>query len=402
MNPKQPKALAQECADYATSLRSTINVVKLEGREPPISFLRAAELFERAAARIAELEARMEVDARHPYDGIDCRDATIAELQAGYDAARLEIASLQARVQQLGQLARDVNSRRVMELEAQLAAVGAECPSCGAASEVAGFVCVDCYYAEQKTGELSTDYVQGFAHGQATLAPPQPAAARVATDSDDALMAREMYESQDDSLLLCASDLQHSAIYDNHIEMQSCIRAVADRITALASVIAGVERAALAAPAPPDAPVEAHQLHGDAKLAHDQCRAVVSLASSVAEVYAARAAIVEHDNSLADLIGYASAAAMEWLGDEMNAMDAATEEDEWIDPIFDAAQERWPQPSAALPDAREKLRTDVARAIWEVMREYEDSCDLALEDLGSSHQVWFCADAAIAAKQGGA
>lgn len=75
------------------------------------------------------------------------------------------------------------------------------------------------------------------------------AAARVATDSDDALMAREVHESQDDSLLLCASDLQHSAIYDNHIEMQSCIRAVADRITALASVIEGVERAALAAPA---------------------------------------------------------------------------------------------------------------------------------------------------------
>ena len=71
------------------------------------------------------------------------------------------------------------------------------------------------------------------------------------TTSDDAFIAREFYESQDDSLLLCASDLQHSAIYDNHIEMQSCIRAVADRITALASVIEGVERAALAAPAQP-------------------------------------------------------------------------------------------------------------------------------------------------------
>lgn len=53
-------------------------------------------------------------------------------------------------------------------------------------------------------------------------------------------------------------------------------------------------------------------------------------------------------------------------------------------------------------DAREKLHTDVARAIWEVMREYEDSCDLELEDVPSNHQVWFCADAAIAAKQGGA
>ena len=127
--------------------------------------------------RIADLEARLEVDARHAYDGIACRDATIAELQAGYDAARLEIeslqkaatdrhalqatgahpapcaryceaqafhierrnlhaenerlrtcnkdaqheiANLQERVQQLGQLARDVNSRRVTELEAQL------------------------------------------------------------------------------------------------------------------------------------------------------------------------------------------------------------------------------------------------------------------------------------------
>ncbi len=51
------------------------------------------------AARIAELEARLEVDARHPYDGIACRDATIAELQAGYDAARLEIASLHAQLE---------------------------------------------------------------------------------------------------------------------------------------------------------------------------------------------------------------------------------------------------------------------------------------------------------------
>lgn len=49
----------------------------------------------------------------------------IETLRTGYDAARLEIASLRERVQMLGQLARDVNSRRVTELEAQLAAVGA-------------------------------------------------------------------------------------------------------------------------------------------------------------------------------------------------------------------------------------------------------------------------------------
>lgn len=51
--------------------------------------------------------------------------AEIETLRAGYDAALDEIASLQARVQELGKAARDVNSRRVQELEAQLAAVGA-------------------------------------------------------------------------------------------------------------------------------------------------------------------------------------------------------------------------------------------------------------------------------------
>lgn len=42
-------------------------------------------------------------------------------------------------------------------------------------------------------------------------------------------------QEHDDSLLLCASDLEHSAIYDNHAEMQSCIRAVASRIKTLAT-----------------------------------------------------------------------------------------------------------------------------------------------------------------------
>ena len=59
MSTQQPEALAQECADYATSLRSAANVAKLEGRAPPVSFLRAADLFERAASRITELEEQL-------------------------------------------------------------------------------------------------------------------------------------------------------------------------------------------------------------------------------------------------------------------------------------------------------------------------------------------------------
>lgn len=46
-------------------------------------------------------------------------------------------------------------------------------------------------------------------------------------------------------------------------------------------------------------------------------------------------------------------------------------------------------------DDRLRLRSDVARAIWDVMREHEDRCDHALEDVDHKHQVWDCADAAI-------
>jgi hypothetical protein len=49
--------LPQECADFATSLRSAYNVARLAGKAPP-SFLRAAELFERAAMELAAAEQR--------------------------------------------------------------------------------------------------------------------------------------------------------------------------------------------------------------------------------------------------------------------------------------------------------------------------------------------------------
>ena len=64
-----------------------------------------------------------------------CLQAENEQLRTGYAAARLEIESLKERVQQLGKAARDVNSRRVQELEAQLAAVAA--PKQWAPEEVA-------------------------------------------------------------------------------------------------------------------------------------------------------------------------------------------------------------------------------------------------------------------------
>ena len=60
----QPEALRlevhQECADFATSLRSAANTVHLEGKKVPPSFLRAADLFERASAELRRQHAEIQ------------------------------------------------------------------------------------------------------------------------------------------------------------------------------------------------------------------------------------------------------------------------------------------------------------------------------------------------------
>ena len=48
-----PTLLSQECADFATSLRSAFQVAKLQGKTPE-SFLRAADLLERASAALTQ------------------------------------------------------------------------------------------------------------------------------------------------------------------------------------------------------------------------------------------------------------------------------------------------------------------------------------------------------------
>lgn len=47
-------------------------------------------------------------------------------------------------------------------------------------------------------------------------------------------------------------------------------------------------------------------------------------------------------------------------------------------------------------DSMQLTRESVARAIWGVRREYEDRCDMELEDMGDSHPVWDEADAVLA------
>jgi hypothetical protein len=107
-------------------------------------------------------------------------------------------------------------------------------------------------------------------------------------------------------------------------------------------------------------PLVAIHLIEDAAQAHDQCRAVVHMALSLAEVYAARAVILSSSaNAPIEIIGESSAATMEYLGDLLSSMDAVEEGDAWLDPIFEAAHARWPlaAPGAAI-DAREQEAAD--------------------------------------------
>ena len=80
---------------------------------------------------------------------------------------------------------------------------------------------------------------------------------------------------------------------------------------------------------------------------------------------------------------------------EMQALDLASENSILKRAETDELEARKPLPLS--DDDRLRLRSDVARAIWDVMREHEDRCDHALEDVEPKHQVWDCADAAIRA-----
>ena len=80
---------------------------------------------------------------------------------------------------------------------------------------------------------------------------------------------------------------------------------------------------------------------------------------------------------------------------EMDALDLASENSILKRAETDELEARKPLPLSN--DDRLRLRSDVARAIWDVMREHEDRCDHALEDVEPKHQVWDCADAAIRA-----
>jgi hypothetical protein len=87
---------------------------------------------------------------------------------------------------------------------------------------------------------------------------------------------------------------------------------------------------------------DAGHLSGDTLQAHRQCLAVAHMARALAEVHDARAMILEHDPMLTEVIGSSTADIMEDLGDTLSNMDAVDDSDDWINPVFEAAQKRWP------------------------------------------------------------
>lgn len=54
-----------------------------------------------------------------------------------------------------------------------------------------------------------------------------------------------------------------------------------------------------------------------------------------------------HFSTILDFMGQRSAWLMETLGDVLNGMDAVSDEDAWVDPVFAEAQRLWPVTSEA-------------------------------------------------------
>lgn len=76
-----------------------------------------------------------------------------------------------------------------------------------------------------------------------------------------------------------------------------------------------------------------------------QCTVIAHLAEEIAHVHLDLAELHASatDEHFVDFVGKITASRMETLGDILNGMDAVTDEDKWVNPIFEKAHELWPQ-----------------------------------------------------------
>lgn len=83
----------------------------------------------------------------------------------------------------------------------------------------------------------------------------------------------------------------------------------------------------------------------------DQCKVVAHLARALADISGDYEKMMRDDacaggmDNIADIVGNRTARHMNVLGDILNGMDAATDEDEWTAPIFERAHTMFPQPT---------------------------------------------------------
>lgn len=76
-----------------------------------------------------------------------------------------------------------------------------------------------------------------------------------------------------------------------------------------------------------------------------QCRAVSHMAKALAQINDDYEKLFEEGSAdhLIDQVGNRTAHQMETLGNILNGMDAADEQDKWMDAVFKEAQRLWPQ-----------------------------------------------------------
>ena len=74
-----------------------------------------------------------------------------------------------------------------------------------------------------------------------------------------------------------------------------------------------------------------------------QCRAIAHMARELANIHTDYSDMCARGmlDDIVPLVGPRTAAFMEKLGDMMNAIDAVTDEDAWVTPVFKKAHEMW-------------------------------------------------------------
>lgn len=101
-----------------------------------------------------------------------------------------------------------------------------------------------------------------------------------------------------------------------------------------------------------------------------QCRSVAHMARALAGVQEDKGRLFEagHLDTLLHFVGEQTAEQMEILGDILNGMDAVSDEDDWLTPVFEEAQRRFPTNSTQEPTPDATHLREVNAALVDVIK----------------------------------